>query len=290
MSIKKAVIPAAGLGTRFLPATKAVAKELLPVIDIPTIQYIVKEAVDSGIEDIIIITSRGKSAIVDHFDMYPELEDKLEAQGKTDLLEALREASSMANIVSRRQPKANGLGEAVLCAKELIGDEPFMVLLGDDLVDSSIPCARQMMDVYDAHDKSVVALMRVDEEAVDDYGIVGGHQVEDRIYQLDTMMEKPNLAEAPSNLAIIGRYILKPEIFSYLEKTKPDENGELQLTDAMERMMKVEGFYGYEFVGDRYDTGDKFGLLQANIALGLKRRDIAPRLKAYLRQIMEEQI
>jgi UTP--glucose-1-phosphate uridylyltransferase len=289
MSIRKAVIPAAGLGTRFLPATKAVPKELLPIIDIPTIQYIVKEAVDSGIEDIIFITARGKSAIIDHFDLYPELEDKLEQQGKLDLLKALREASSMVKIVSTRQQKPNGLGDAVLCAKDLIGDEPFLVLLGDDLVDASTPCSKQMIDVFNKHDKSVVALMRVDEEDVPKFGIVGGHTMEDRIYQLDTMVEKPSLAEAPSNLAIVGRYLLKPEIFRYLEQTTSGKGGEIQLTDAMDRMMKVEGFIGYEFSGDRYDAGDKFGFLQANIAYGLKRRDIAPRLKAYMRQVLDQQ-
>lgn len=290
MTIKKAVIPAAGLGTRFLPATKAVPKELLPIIDIPSIQYIVKEAVDSGIEQIIFITARGKSSIVDHFDLYPELEEKLEQQGKTDILLALREASQMANIVSTRQQQPNGLGDAVLCAKQLIGDEPFAVLLGDDLVDASVPCTKQMIEVFDKHQKSVVALTRIEQDEVPSFGIVGGHPMEDRVYQLDTMMEKPSVAEAPSNLAIIGRYILKPEIFGYLEQTAKSKRGEVELTDAMDRMMKVEGFCGYEFTGDRYDAGDKLGFLQANIAYGLKRRDIAPRLKAYLRQVLEEQV
>ncbi len=289
MSIKRAVIPAAGLGTRFLPATKSVPKELLPIVDIPTIQYIVKEAVDSGIEDIIFVTARGKSSIVDHFDLYPELEDKLEREGKIDLLNALRQASNMAKIITTRQQKPRGLGDAVLCAKDLVGDEPFIVLLGDDLVDSSVPCTRQMIDVYDKYDKSVVALLRVPEEDVPRFGIVGGHPAEDRVYNLDTMVEKPSLEAAPSNLSIVGRYILKPSIFKYLEETDTGAGGEVQLTDAMERMMKVEGFMGYEFTGDRYDAGDKFGFLQANIAYGLKRRDIAPRLKAYMRDIIENQ-
>lgn len=288
MQIRKAVIPAAGLGTRFLPATKAVPKELLPIVDIPTIQYIVKEAVESGIEDIIFVTGRGKNALLDHFDFYPELEEKLEREGKNDLLRALRETSSMAKIISVRQQYPRGLGDAVLCAKDLIGDEPFLVLLGDDLVDSNPPCSRQMMDVFNKHNKSVVALMRVSDDDVPKFGICGGHPASERVYQLDTMVEKPSLKEAPSNLAIVGRYILKPSIFKYLEEIDPGKGGELQLTDAMARMMKVEGFVGYEFSGDRYDAGDKFGFLQAGIAYGMKRRDIAPRLKAYMAQLCEQ--
>lgn len=286
--IRKAVIPAAGLGTRFLPATKAVPKELLPIVDIPTIQYIVKEAVDSGIEDIIFVTGRGKNAILDHFDAYPELEDKLEREGKLDLLHLLRSTSSMAKIISVRQQEPRGLGDAVLCAKDLIGDEPFLVLLGDDLVDATTPCSRQMMDIYQKHNKSVVALMRVPNEDVPRFGICGGHAINERVYNLDTMVEKPTLSEAPSNLAIVGRYILKPSIFRYLEEIEAGTGGELQLTDAMDRMMKVEGFVGYEFTGDRYDAGDKFGFLQAGIAYGLKRRDIAPRLKAYMAKVVGE--
>jgi UTP--glucose-1-phosphate uridylyltransferase len=286
MPIRKAVIPAAGLGTRFLPATKAVPKELLPIVDIPTIQYIVKEAVDSGIEDIIFVSARGKDAIIDHFDVSPELEDKLEREGKHDLVEKLKEVSSMVKVVSIRQQKPRGLGDAVLCAKDIIGDEPFLVLLGDDLVDSSVPCSKQMIDVFAKQNKSVVALMRVSDDDVPKFGICGGHALEDRVYNLDTMVEKPTLAEAPSNLAIVGRYILKPSIFKYLEEIELGKGGELQLTDAMARMMKVEGFVGYEFTGDRYDAGDKFGFLQANLAYGLKRRDIAPKLRAYMREVL----
>lgn len=287
MQITKAVIPAAGLGTRFIPATKAVPKELLPIVDIPTIQYIVKEAVDSGIRDIIFVTGRGKNAILDHFDPYPELEEKLEREGKRELLTLLREATSMANIITVRQHEPRGLGDAVLQAKNVVGDEPFLVLLGDDLVDAVPPCSRQMMDVFAKHNKSVVALMRVPDEDVPRFGICGGHSLGERVTALDTMVEKPSLEEAPSNLAIVGRYILKPSIFRYLEEQGPGKGGELQLTDAMERMMKVEGFIGYEFTGRRYDAGDKFGFLQAGIAYGLKRRDIAPRLKAYMREVLE---
>ncbi|MCL4138798.1 UNVERIFIED_CONTAM: hypothetical protein GTU68_009072 [Idotea baltica] len=288
MPVRKAVIPAAGLGTRFLPATKSVPKELLPIVDIPTIQYIVKEAVESGIEEIIFVTARGKSSIVDHFDMSPELEKKLEAEGKTDLLEALQETSRMAKIVSTRQQQPRGLGDAILCAKPLIGDEPFLVLLGDDLVDSTVPCSQQMIEVFEKHDKSVAALLRVPDEDVPRFGICGGHPAEAKVYNLDTMVEKPALEDAPSNLAIVGRYVLKPSIFDFLEQTEVGTGGEIQLTDAMERMMKVEGFLGYEFTGDRYDAGDKFGFLQANIAYAMKRRDIAPRLKAYMRELVEE--
>ncbi len=287
MRVRKAIIPAAGLGTRFLPATKTVPKELLPIVDVPTIQYIVKEAVESGIESVIFITGRGKGSIIDHFDSFPELEQKLEREGKMDLLQSLRETSSMARIISVSQQEPRGLGHAVLCAKSIIGNEPFAVLLGDDLVDAAKPCTRQMIEIFDKHQKSVVALFRVPDEDVPKFGVCGGHKLEERVYQLDTMVEKPSLDEAPSNLAIVGRYILQPSIFDYLESVKPGKGGEIQLTDAMERMMKIEGFIGYEFIGDRYDAGDKFGFLQAAIAYGLKRRDIAPKLKAYMREVLE---
>ncbi len=288
MSIKKAVIPAAGLGTRFLPATKAVPKEMLPIIDIPTIQYIVKEVVESGIEEIIFITSKGKDAILDHFDTYPEMEQKLEREGKIDLLNALKETSRMAKFVSVRQSEPKGLGHAVLCAKDIVGDEPFVVLLGDDLVDASTPCSKQMIEVYNKHNKSVVALMRVPSSDVPKFGICGGHTTSERVYNLDTMVEKPSFEDAPSNLAIVGRYVLKPSIFKYLEETTPGKGGEIQLTDAMARMMKVEGFMGYEFTGQRFDAGDKLGFLQANISYALKRRDIGPQLKAYLKDLVEQ--
>jgi len=287
MKVRKAVIPAAGLGTRFLPATKAVPKELLPIVDIPTIQHIVVEAAKSGIEQIVVITGRGKSSIIDHFDVHPELESKLEQQGKTELLKTLRETRSMVEIVAIRQQEPRGLGHAVLCAKNLIGNEPFAVLLGDDLVDAPEPCTKQMIDVFQKHDKPVVAIMRVSDADVPKFGICGGSEVEDRIYLLDAMVEKPSIAEAPSNMAIVGRYIFKPEIFSYLEKVKPGKAGEIQLTDAMEQMMLDDGFLGYEFVGSRYDAGDKFGYLQASIAFALKRPDIAPRLKVYIRELVE---
>ena len=285
--VRKAVIPAAGLGTRFLPATKSVPKELLPIVDTPTIQYIVEEVVASGIDTVIFITGKGKAAVEDHFDLYPELEEKLEREGKHDLLEKLRKASLMIRAVSIRQQSPRGLGHAVLCAKDVIGDEPFVVLLGDDLVDSKIPCTKQMIDIYDKYQKSVVALMEVPSEEVSKFGICAGKQIVDRVYDLSMMVEKPDLKDAPSRLAIVGRYILTPEIFKILEETTPGKGGEIQLTDAMSKLMQREGFIGYTFVGDRYDAGDKFGFLQANIAYGLKRPDIAPRLKEYMSQIVK---
>lgn len=283
--IRKAIIPAAGLGTRFLPATKSVPKELLPIVDIPTIQYIVQEVVDAGIEDVILITGKGKSRIVDHFDVYPELEDKLEKEGKHDLAEALKKTANMVKIISIRQGIPRGLGHAVLCAKDVIGDEPFVVLLGDDLVDAKVPCTKQMIDVYNKYQKSVVALMEVPDEDVPKFGVCAGKKLSDRITDINVMVEKPKLQDAPSKTVIVGRYILTPRIFSILEETDPGKGGEIQLTDAMAKLMKEEGFLGYEFEGDRYDAGDKFGFLQANIAYGMKRPDIAPRLMEYMRQL-----
>ena len=286
--VRKAVIPAAGLGTRFLPATKVIPKEMLSVVDRPTIQYIVQEAVQSGIEEVIFVVNKGKAAIIEHFEQALELENKLESNGEKDLLKILKDTNISIKFSSVEQPVPRGLGDAILCAKELIGDEPFVVLLGDDLVDSGVPCTRQMIEVFKKHQKSIVSLIRVGDEEVDQYGICGGHSIEDRILSLDTMIEKPTLSEAPSNLAIIGRYLLKPSIFKYLEESKRGADGVLQLTNAMSKMMKVEGFIGYEFEGERYDAGDKFGLIQANIAFGLKRIDIRQRLKAYMRYVLEQ--
>lgn len=283
--VRKAIIPAAGLGTRFLPATKAVPKELLPIVDIPTIQYIVQEVVDAGIETVILITGRGKTAIVDHFDIHLELENKLRREGKNELADTLQKTSNMVKMVSVRQQSPRGLGHAVLCAKDVIGNEPFAVLLGDDLVDAKVPCTKQMIDVFEKQQKSVVALMEVGDEDVSKFGICGGKRVSNRVLELDTMVEKPALEDAPSHLAIVGRYILTPEIFEILEKTDPGKGGEIQLTDAMSKLMKSQGFIGYEFEGHRYDAGDKFGYIQANIAYALKRPDIAPRLAEYLKTI-----
>ena len=284
--VKKAVIPAAGLGTRFLPATKAVPKELLPIVDVPTIQIIAEEVARAGIETVILVTGRGKSAIEDHFDIHAELEKKLENEGKLDLARRLKETSKIVNIVSVRQQSPRGLGDAVLCARDIIGDEPFVVLLGDDLVDAPVPCTKQMIDVFDKHHKSVVALMPVPDEDISKFGICSGKNVSEREIELDTMLEKPALKDAPSNLAIVGRYILTPRIFDILSSTAPGKGGEIQLTDAMSRLMKEEGFIGYKFEGNRYDAGDRFGYLQANIAYALKRPDIAPRLLDYMRKVV----
>lgn len=285
--IRKAVIPAAGLGTRFLPATKSVPKELLPIVDTPTIQYIVQEVVDAGIDTVILISAKGKSKIVDHFDVFPELEEKLSREGKEDLANKLRETSRMVRMVSVRQGSPQGLGHAVLCAREIVGDEPFVVLLGDDLVDAEVPCTKQMVNVYEEFGKSVVALREVPEEDVSKFGICGGKTIRDRLYDLNSMLEKPSTVEAPSRLAIVGRYVLTPRIFEILAATKPGKGGEIQLTDAMARLMQEEGFLGLEFEGERYDAGDKFGFLQANIAYGLKNPTIAPRLLEYMRRIVE---
>jgi UTP--glucose-1-phosphate uridylyltransferase len=286
--IRKAVIPCAGLGTRFLPATKAMPKELLPIVDIPTIQYNVQEIADAGIETVVLITGKGKSRIVDHFDVYSDLEEKLDKEGKHDLVEALRKTSTMVKLVSVRQGVPRGLGHAVLCAKDVIGDEPFVVLLGDDMVDARVPCTRQMIDVFEKYHKSVVALLKVEDQDVSKFGICGGKVIGPRLMELDKMVEKPKLADAPSHLAIVGRYVLTPKIFEYLEKTDPGKGGEIQLTDAMAKLMRDEGFIGYEFEGKRYDAGDKFGFIQANIAYAMKRRDIAPRLLAYMRELVKE--
>jgi len=285
--VRKAVIPAAGLGTRFLPATKSVPKELLPIVDVPTIQLIVQEVVDAGIDTVILVTAKGKSKIVDHFDLFPELEEKLEREGKHDLAEKLRSTCNMVKVVSIRQGEPRGLGHAVLCTKQLVGDEPFVVLLGDDLVDAKVPCTKQMVDVYSKYQKSVVALMEVDDSDVPKFGICGGKEIEPRVVELDKMVEKPKLVDAPSKMAIVGRYILTPEIFDMLESTPPGKGGEIQLTDAMARLMKSQGFYGYRFEGKRYDAGDKFGFLQANIAYALKNPEICPKLMDYMKSVVE---
>ncbi len=286
--VRKAVIPAAGLGTRFLPATKAVPKELLPIVDVPTIQYIVQEVCDAGIETLVLIAGKGKDAIEDHFDHYPELETKLENEGKTELAACLKKVRSMVQVVSVRQGPPRGLGHAVLCAKDIVGDEPFVVLLGDDLVDSEVPCTKQMIDVYQKYGQSVVALMEVSDEDVPKFGICGGKLLSQRVTQLNAMVEKPRLAEAPSKMAIVGRYILTPRIFEILENQTPGKGNEIQLTDAMAKLMKEEGFLGYQFEGLRYDAGDKFGFLQANIAYALKRPDIGPKLVRYMREVIQQ--
>lgn len=285
--IRKGVIPAAGLGTRFLPATKSVPKELLPIVDKPTIQYIVEEAVASGIEEIILITARGKGGIEDYFDVSVELEETLKKKKKDDLLRMVRDISEMIRIVAIRQKEPKGLGHAVLCAREAIGEEPFAVLLGDDMVDAEPPCLAQMLEVFRQREGGGVALLRVPETETHLYGIIRGEQVSERVYRIEEMVEKPQSDQAPSNLAVIGRYVLPPEIFPILENTSPGEGGEIQLTDALQELARQVPLYGYEFVGDRYDAGDKVGYIQANIAYALKRPDMAERVKAFIAEILK---
>lgn len=286
MKIKKAVIPVAGLGTRFLPATKTVPKELLPIVDTPAIQYVVQEAVDSGISEVIFVTGRNKDSIEDHFDANPELEQVLDERGQTETVQSLRRIAEMIEVVSVRQKKPLGLGHAVLCARDLVGDEPFAVLLSDDLIDSSVPCLRQLLEVFENKKESVIALRRVPDHEVQRYGIVQGKQLSNRLYEVDDMVEKPRPDEAPSRLAIIGRYILQPKIFSLLEKVTPGRGGEIQLTDAIAQLARQKKVYGYEFEGEHYDIGDKLGFVRATIAYALKRPELKEAVKEYLRTVI----
>jgi UTP--glucose-1-phosphate uridylyltransferase len=281
--IKKAVIPAAGFGTRFLPATKVVPKELLPIVDKPTIQYIMEEVVAAGIEEVVLITGREKGSIEDHFDTSVEMENHLKRKGKKDLLKMVQEISDMVTLVSVRQKEPLGLGHAILCAKKVVGNEPFAVLLGDDLIDAKIPCIKQMIDVHDEMGGTVIAIQKVPKSETHLYGIIQGKKVRERIYSVEEMIEKPKQGTTPSNLAIIGRYILPPEIFDRLEEVQPDGKGEIQLTNGLRLLGKEMPVFGYEFLGDRYDAGDKWGYLEANIALGRKHPEIGPKLKRYLR-------
>jgi UTP--glucose-1-phosphate uridylyltransferase len=276
MKVRKAVIPAAGFGTRFLPATKAVPKELLPIVDKPTIQYIMEEVVAAGIEEVILITGREKGSIEDHFDTSGELENHLKKKKKEDLLKIIQRISEMVTLVSVRQKEPLGLGHAILCAKRTVGNEPFAVLLGDDLIDSQIPCIKQMIDIYSSEMQALIAIQQVPQEEAHLYGIIKGKKVKERVYDIEEMVEKPPRGSAPSNLAIIGRYILPPQIFSILEKVSPDRNGEIQLTNGLVELNRKEAIFGYEFIGDRYDAGDKLGYLQANISYGLKHPELGP--------------
>lgn len=286
MKVRKAVIPAAGLGTRFLPATKAQPKEMLPIVDKPTIQYIIEEAVQSGIEDIIIVTGRSKRAIEDHFDKSYELEAELTKGGKQELLSIVQDISHMANIYYIRQKEPLGLGHAIHCAKTFVGNEPFAVLLGDDVVDApQKPCLKQMMEVYEQYQTTVLGVQTVPKKDTNKYGIIAGTQVADRIYKVDTLVEKPKVEEAPSNVAILGRYIITPGIFAALEKTVPGAGGEIQLTDALLRLGKKECIYAYDFIGRRYDVGNKEGFLEATIEFALKRDDLKDEFLAYLKQL-----
>ena len=286
--IKKAIIPAAGLGTRFLPATKAQPKEMLPIVDKPTIQYIVEEAVASGIEDIIIVTGRTKKAIEDHFDKSVELEMELEKKHNEELLNIAKSVSQIANIYYIRQKEPKGLGHAVLTAKTFIGDEPFAVLLGDDVIDSEKPALKQMMDVYDKKQGTVLGVQTVDRKDVSKYGIVDGIQIDDRIYEVNDMVEKPSLDKAPTNVAVLGRYIITPRIFDYLEKQEIGAGGEIQLTDALKKLAQEEKMYAYDFMGKRYDVGNKMGFLQATVEFALKRSDLKDEFEEYLKRIVSK--
>ena len=274
MKVKKAIIPAAGLGTRFLPATKAQPKEMLPIVDKPTIQYIIEEAVASGIEEILIITGRNKKCIEDHFDKSIELELELEKAGKSELLELVRNISDMVDIHYIRQKEPKGLGHAIHCAKTFVGNEPFAVLLGDDVVDSETPCLKQLLDCYSEYNTTILGVQTVEKENVSKYGIVDGIHIEDRVYKVKNLVEKPSTEESPSNVAILGRYVITPEIFNILENTKPGKNGEIQLTDALKTLASKEAMYAYNFEGKRYDVGDKLGFLQATIEFALKKEEL----------------
>jgi UTP--glucose-1-phosphate uridylyltransferase len=285
MKVKKAVIPAAGFGTRFLPATKVVPKELLPIVDKPTIQYIMEEVAAAGIEEVILITGREKGSIEDHFDTSSELENHLRKKGRKDLLKMVQDIAEMVTLVSVRQKEPLGLGHAILCAKKAVGDEPFAVLLGDDLIDAKIPCICQMIDAYQKMDGALIAIQKVPRAETHLYGIIKGKKVRDRIFRVDEMVEKPEKGKAPSNLAIIGRYILPPQIFGILEKVPSDSRGEIQLTNGLRELRKTVPIFGYEFIGDRYDAGDKLGYLQANLAYGLRHPELGPKLKRYLKNM-----
>jgi UTP--glucose-1-phosphate uridylyltransferase len=290
MRVRKAVFPAAGLGTRFLPATKAQPKEMLPLVDKPIIQYGVEEALASGCDQIIIITGRGKTAIEDHFDVSYELEKMLEERGKTELLSIVRQISDMIHVAYVRQKEAMGLGHAVLMARELVGNEPFAVLLADDVIDAKKPCLRQMMDVFEESQCSIIATQEVNGPAISSYGVLDAQKIEGkfdgRAFNVRSLVEKPKQEEAPSNLAIIGRYILTPTIFETLERTPLGAGGELQLTDGLRGLLsRGENIYGYTFDGKRHDAGDKLGFLKATVEFALKRPDLGPDFAEYLRSL-----
>jgi UTP--glucose-1-phosphate uridylyltransferase len=283
--VRKAVFPAGGLGTRFLPATKVIPKEMLALVDKPIIQYGVEEAIASGIEHIIIVTGRGKGAMEDHFDHSFELDATLERRGKKELLAVSRSVATMARISYVRQKEPLGLGHAVLCAKELVGDEAFAVILPDDVIDADPPCLKQMIEVFDERGGSVLATMTIDGPGISAYGVLAGSPdpENERIYNCTGMVEKPKLEDAPSKQAIIGRYVLTPRIFELLEETTPGAGGEIQLTDGIKGLLKEEKVFGYTFQGKRYDAGDKFGMLQATVEFALKRSDLGPQFRAYLK-------
>ncbi|QOR68979.1 UTP--glucose-1-phosphate uridylyltransferase GalU [Cytobacillus suaedae] len=288
--VRKAIIPAAGLGTRFLPATKAMPKEMLPIVDKPTIQYIIEEAVESGIEDIIIVTGKGKRAIEDHFDHSFELEQNLFDKGKFELLEEVQKSSKLVDIHYIRQKEPKGLGHAIWCARKFIGDEPFAVLLGDDIVSAEKPCLKQMIEQYERYNASILGVQTVPKNEVTRYGIVDGNQIGERFYSVNSLVEKPKQEEAPSNLAIMGRYILNPRIFNILGKQHPGAGGEIQLTDAIAGLNQHEAVYAYDFEGTRYDVGEKMGFIQTTIEFALKREDLRAHLLDYLAAKLDKEL
>ncbi|WP_326911472.1 UTP--glucose-1-phosphate uridylyltransferase GalU [Sedimentibacter sp. MB31-C6] len=285
MKIKKAVIPAAGLGTRFLPATKSIPKEMLPIVDKPTIQYIVEEVIASGIEDVLIITGRNKGSIEEHFDRAVELENNLEKNNKEELLEQVRSISKMINIHTVRQKDPKGLGHAVCCAKSFVGNEPFAVLLGDDIVDAKKPCLKQMIEVFEKYNSTIIGVQEVAWDNVNKYGIISGEKVNDNTYNVKDLIEKPNRDKAPTNIAILGRYILTPEIFTVLENTKKGVGGEIQLTDGLKELSNIQDIYAYIFEGRRYDVGSKIGFLEATVDFALKREDLKDSFSSYLSKL-----
>ena len=285
--VRKAVFPAAGLGTRFLPATKAQPKEMLPLVDKPIIQYVIEEAVAAGLTNIIIVTGRGKNAIEDHFDTSYELENMLERRGNTDLLEQVRAISNMITVSYVRQGETLGLGHAVLMARELVGDEPFAVMLGDDIIDSAVPCMKQMVDVFERFGDPVIAVYQVPRDDISAYGVIDGvpDPKDGRVYQIRDLVEKPRAEEAPSDLAIIGRYILTPDIFEALERTPRDAAGEIQLTNGIRALKDRRPLYGYRFEGVRHDAGNKLGFLKATVEFALKREDLGGEFRRYLKTL-----
>ncbi|MGI6190014.1 MAG: UTP--glucose-1-phosphate uridylyltransferase GalU [Caldicoprobacteraceae bacterium] len=287
MKVRKAIIPAAGLGTRFLPATKAQPKEMLPIVDKPTIQYIIEEAIDSGIEEFLIVTGRNKRSIEDHFDRSLELEEALQKSNNADLLKLVDDISNMVDIHYIRQKEPKGLGHAIYCARSFIGDEPFAVLLGDDIVYSKTPCLKQIIEVYNEYKTTVLGCQHVSREDVNKYGIVNGIEIEDKVYKVKELIEKPDVDKAPSTLAILGRYIITPRIFYYLAHTKPGIGGEIQLTDALQSLVSEEAIYAYDFEGKRYDVGNKLGYLQATVEFALRRDDLKAEFGEYLRDFVQ---
>ena len=283
--ITKAVFPAAGMGTRFLPATKASPKEMLPLVDKPLIQYVVEEAVASGIEEVVVVTGRGKRAIEDHFDVAFELEEDLRAKGKHKLLSEVQRIANLVTFCYIRQKKALGLGHAVLTAKRVVGEEAFAVLLGDDIIDAEVPALKQMMAVYQRYPSTILAIQKVPKSQTRNYGVIDGKRIEDGVYLVKDLVEKPQPEDAPSNLAIIGRYILTPGIFSALEQTKPGKGGEIQLTDGLRLLMEKEPIYAYEFKGVRHDAGDKLGFLKATVEFGLKNEEFGTEFRSYLQKL-----